>query len=280
MRKLLSFLLCLLFPLVCNAQVCRGTHGGIIGLVAPSNFCASATDTTNGASGKHCEDYDSDQSCYATYSSNCRATTTSQSGTPDYDYATKLDGTYSALLAGCANSATTMTSKYYSESAGATYYGYFRFKVTQGQSGSSSSTFVAIRGNNDGSAIATLTWVFDGTDYHLKIKAETTGTLSAASGTALAANQEYYLWIKVVPGPTGTADAKVLAMFNDTASKPTTWATCESDGHNNCVKSLDGNTTLTADTWKIYGYYNSASQCVNVVIDDIFIDADEIGDTP
>jgi hypothetical protein len=252
MRKLLSFLLCLLFPLVCNAQVCRGTHGGIIGLVAPSNFCASATDTTNGASGKHCEDYDSDQSCYATYSSNCRATTTSQSGTPDYDYATKLDGTYSALLAGCANSATTMTSKYYSESAGATYYGYFRFKVTQGQSGSSSSTFVAIRGNNDGSAIATLTWVFDGTDYHLKIKAETTGT----------------------------ADATVLAMFNDTASKPTTWATCESDGHNNCVKSLDGNTTLTADTWKIYGYYNSASQCVNVVIDDIFIDADEIGDTP
>lgn len=243
------------------------------GVAAASAFCASATSTPN-ATGVICEDFEGSTQCISGYSSNCRAAwNASVNGTPDFDYGTAIDGTYSLNAPAYTNAASISTSRTFTESAGATYYGYFKVKLVNIPAVATSKIFVQVKGNGAGTLAGSITLKNISSAVHITCTAAG-GTVSSDSTATVTEGETYNFWWKFIPeNPNGSGNAEFHCAFSTTTTKP-------SDPSDNYVKSVNGTTEYAVDTFQAEVEYSSGGQCSDVVIDNIFIDDADITGVP
>lgn len=217
----------------------------------PSTACVDATHDSGNNAIVFCEDLDGAAECTSGYTSNCRGAWLIAAGTPDYDYGTPLEGTYSLYL-DASSAAVTINHNFTSATE---MHAYMLVKP------------VDISDSN-----RTLFTFTETTTGRLTVTLNANGTVKVAHGTvtattvaAMSAGTVYSVWAGYVKG-TG-ADGAAYVAFSSTTTKP-------GEG-NNYAAVTAGDATTNVD--RLYIQAGTVSQ---IVIDHIRLNSSTFGSNP
>lgn len=223
------------------------------GSAVASQFCSDATHTTQNPSTavSFCEDFDSDQSCYSGYSSNCRSAFTTVDAPPVFNYTeAPIAGTYSLSL---PNTELADAAKDIGP-PGDALYAHWSGKYTLAAT-PAERQIVMIENR----------YCLIKTDYTLKAS---DGIKSASSTLAITSGARTYFW----------AGADVSGMLYCCWSSTTTKPNYTTDTEH-CGYISDSAVTQTLDTVKFTNHSATNPFALNVV-DNIVINTSEIGNNP
>jgi len=278
MKRFLLLVAVLAFALPCAAQDEVVTFFKAAATL-PATFCASATNTTSGLTGVFCGDLQGNVACNTGDAEVCRAGWTgTTTGTPDFDYSgpNAIAGN-SLALSSCANSEDQGDGRTFTEGTTAEFYWYFAQNIVTAPSlNTASADIFEVRTSNCGSAWGNVYVYNSAGTLYFRAKLDGAAVNSGASITTGI----YHFWLHTVRG--SGADAALYLMFNTSATRPTDWTTCGPGGagHNNCIRIEGGTSTGYPDCVRPVANYTSATNCVDTVVDNLFVSSTEIGDNP
>lgn len=218
---------------------------------AASSACVDATHDSGNNAIVLCEDFDGSSQCTAGYTSNCRGAWLIAAGTPDYDYGTSIEGTYSLYL-DASSAAVTMYKSF--------------------TSATDMHAFMMVKPASISASNRTLFTFTETTTGRLTVTLNAAGTLKVAHGTvtattvsAMSAGTVYYVWAGYTKGTGG--DGAAYVAFSSTTTKPGVG--------NNYASVTTGDATTNVD--RIYLQAGTVSQ---IIFDHIRLNSSTFGSNP
>jgi hypothetical protein len=223
------------------------------------------------------ENFDGSSACAATYSSNCDKAWIVAAGTPDFDFATPLEGTYSLSLAGKTNAASASVYLPFTPVTDPQET-HFLMNIDAGITGGAAVQYiVALQYTTSARANVKLQWT--GTVYKLQIVGSSGST--GTTGTALSIDTVYHVWINYTKGQGTPANGHgSVAFAKASVDGVRITSAVGEDANHGYAEFNDSNSTTAANRLYLYGNYTSAASSVDMIFDKVRIDDATIGDNP